>query len=183
MAFCHQGSLSRLRHTVPHFLSFLNWLTSCVGKQIQDVVCSKLPDENNCLNLHSIEKNHNNQPGDLICGIRLPTTLSCFVNKIAFQIEELKSTSIGLPWWCSGWESAYWCRGHGFEPWSEKIPHATEQLGPWATITEPARLEPVLRNKRGRDSERPTYRNEEWPPLAAAGGSPRTETKTQHRQK
>ena len=24
-----------------------------------------------------------------------------------------------------------------------------EQLGPWATITEPARLEPVLRNKRG----------------------------------
>ena len=24
-----------------------------------------------------------------------------------------------------------------------------EQLGPWATTTEPARLEPVLRNKRG----------------------------------
>ena len=22
------------------------------------------------------------------------------------------------------------CRGHGFEPWSGKIPHATEQLGP-----------------------------------------------------
>ena len=32
---------------------------------------------------------------------------------------------------------------------------AEEQLGPWATITEPARLEPVLRNKRGRDSEGP----------------------------
>ena len=33
---------------------------------------------------------------------------------------------------------------------------------------------------RGRDSERPVHRDEEWPPLAAAGESPRTETKTQH---
>ena len=39
-------------------------------------------------------------------------------------------------------------RGHGFEPWSGRIPHAAEQLGPWATTTEPARLEPVLRNER-----------------------------------
>ena len=30
------------------------------------------------------------------------------------------------------------CRGHGFEPWSGKIPHATEQLTPCATTTEPA---------------------------------------------
>ena len=43
-------------------------------------------------------------------------------------------------------------------------PHAPEQLGPWATTTEPACLEPVLRNKRGRDSERPAHRDEEWPP-------------------
>ena len=74
-------------------------------------------------------------------------------------------------------------QGTRVEPWSEKIPHATEQLGPWATTTEPARLEPVLRNKRGRDSERPAHRDEEWPPLAAAGEGPRTETKTQHTQK
>ena len=70
----------------------------------------------------------------------------------------------GLPWWRSGWESACRCRGHGFEPWSGRIPHATEQLSLWATTTEPARLEPVLRNKRGRDSERPAHRDEEWPP-------------------
>ena len=89
----------------------------------------------------------------------------------------------GLPWWCSGWESACQCRGHGFEPWSGKIPHATEQLGPWATTTEPARLEPVLLNKRGRDNERPAHHDEEWPPLAATRESPRTETKTQHSQK
>ena len=55
--------------------------------------------------------------------------------------------------------------------------------GPVSTITEPARLEPVLRNKRGGDSERPTHGDEEWPPLAATRGGPRTETKTQHSHK
>ena len=89
----------------------------------------------------------------------------------------------GLPWWRSGWESACQCRGHGFEPWSGKITHAAEQLGPWATTTEPARLEPVLHNKRGGDSERATHRDEEWPPLAATRESPCTETKTQHSHK
>ena len=52
--------------------------------------------------------------------------------------------------------------------------------GPGATTTEPACLEPVLRNKRGRDSERPAHRDEEWPLLAATRESPCTETKTQH---
>ena len=56
----------------------------------------------------------------------------------------IKMVHSGLPWWRSGWESACQCRGHGFEPWSGRIPHAAEQLGPWATTTEPARLEPVL---------------------------------------
>ena len=46
--------------------------------------------------------------------------------------------SPGLPWWCSGWESAYQCRGHRFEPWFGRIPHAVEQLGLGATTTEPA---------------------------------------------
>ena len=44
----------------------------------------------------------------------------------------------GPPWGRSGWESACQCRGHGFEPWSGKIPHAAEQLSPCATTTEPA---------------------------------------------
>ena len=95
----------------------------------------------------------------------------------------VKTRPAGLPWWRSGWESACQCRGHGFEPWSGRIPHAAEQLSPCATTTEPARLEPVLHNGRGRDSERPAHRDEEWPPLAATGESPRTETKTQHSQK
>ena len=46
-----------------------------------------------------------------------------------------------------------------------------------------ARLEPVLRNNRGRDRERPAHRDEERPPLAATRESPRTETKTQHSEK
>ena len=48
------------------------------------------------------------------------------------------------------WLSACQCRGHRFEPWSGKIPHAVKQVSPRATTTqlEPARLEPVLRNKR-----------------------------------
>ena len=45
--------------------------------------------------------------------------------------------------------------------WSGKIPHATEQIGPWATTAKPAHLKSVLRNKRGHDSERPTHRDEE----------------------
>ena len=97
--------------------------------------------------------------------------------------KALKVKGPGLPWWRSGWESAYQCRGTGFEPWCGKSPHAAEQLSPWATTTEPARLEPVLRNGRGRDSEMPAHCDEEWPPLSATGESPHTETKTQHSQK
>ena len=91
--------------------------------------------------------------------------------------------SVGLPWWRSGWESACQCRGHGFKPWSGRIPHVAEQLGPWATTTELVRLEPVLHNKRGRDSERPAHRDEEWPPLAGTRESPCTEMKTQQSHK
>ena len=116
-----------------------------------------------------------------------PSGSSVFISQLiqnqSLSFPPIKRRKQGLPWWRSGWESACQCRGHGFEPWSGKIPHAVEQLGPWATITELARLEPVLRNKRGRDSERPAHRDEEWPPLAATGESPHTETKTQHSHK
>ena len=102
---------------------------------------------------------------------------------VVTSMWHLRISSSGLPWWRSGWESACQCRGHGFEPWSGRISHAAERLGPWATIAEPARLEPVLCNKRGHDSERPAHRDQEWPPLAATRESPRTETKTRHSHK
>ena len=52
-------------------------------------------------------------------------------------------------------------RGHGFEPWSRKIPRAAEQLSTCAITTEPAHLEPVLHNKRSHCNEKPAHRNEE----------------------
>ena len=107
----------------------------------------------------------------------------CFLFCVWWGCSALKRNYGGLPWWRSGWESACQCRGHGFEPWSGRIPYAAEQLGPWATTTEPASLEPVLRNKRGCDSERPAHHDEEGPLLAATRESPHTETKTQHSQK
>ena len=48
-----------------------------------------------------------------------------------------KTVGEGLPWWHNGEEFSCQCRGHGFEPWSGKIPHAAEQLSPCATTTEP----------------------------------------------
>ena len=42
-----------------------------------------------------------------------------------------KQGSLGLPWWSGGKESTCWCGGH------RKMPHATGQLGPYTTATEP----------------------------------------------
>ena len=46
----------------------------------------------------------------------------------------------GLSSWLSGKEPIRQCRWHRFYLWSGKIPHATEQLSPWSTTTEPVFL-------------------------------------------
>ena len=46
------------------------------------------------------------------------------------HLEQNHQKPVGFPWWRSGWESTCQCREHGFEPWSGKIPHTAEQLGP-----------------------------------------------------
>ena len=77
-------------------------------------------------------------------------------------------------------ESACQCRGHGFDPWSEKIPHASGQLSPCATTAEPVccnswspvALESLLCNKRSHLNEKPTRCNEDQPPLAAIREKP-----------
>ena len=35
---------------------------------------------------------------------------------------------LGLLWWLNGKETAWQCRRYGFDLWSGKISHATEQL-------------------------------------------------------
>ena len=65
----------------------------------------------------------------------------------------IKKPFRGLPWWCSGWESACQCRGHGFEPWSGKIPHATEQLSLCATTTEPVLWSPWATTTEAREPQ------------------------------
>ena len=83
-------------------------------------------------------------------------------------IISLKTLLLGFP---SGAvvkkESACQCRGHRFEPWSRKIPHAAEQLSPCAITTEPAHLEPMLCNKKSHYNEKPAHRNKERPLLTA----------------
>ena len=50
-------------------------------------------------------------------------------------------------------------------------------------MLRPTRLESVLRSKGSYLSERPAYRGEEWPPLAAAGEGSCTAVETQCSQK
>ncbi|KAJ8798871.1 hypothetical protein J1605_000028 [Eschrichtius robustus] len=63
---------------------------------------------------------------------------ACASGARALQRRVSKNSVIGLPWWCSGYESACQCRGYRFNLWSRKIPHAAEQLSPCAITTEPA---------------------------------------------
>ena len=107
----------------------------------------------------------------------------CKSINVIHQINKLKNKNRGFPGGAVVENLPANAGGHGFEPWSGKIPHAAEQRSPCATTTEPVCLEPVFRSKRGRESERPAHRDEEWPPLAAIRESPCTETKTQHSQK
>ena len=99
-----------------------------------------------------------------------------------YLLINLEDNRQGLPWWCSGQESAcrlyiiyIKCREHGFDSGSRKIPHALEQLssrattteptceGPRAAITEPVCLEPVSWNKRSHCNQREPKQSNEYP--------------------
>ncbi|KAI4550071.1 hypothetical protein MJT46_018797 [Ovis ammon polii x Ovis aries] len=54
-------------------------------------------------------------------------------------------------------------RGHRFDLWSGKIPHATEQGSLCARLLKPAQPEQVLHSKGSCHSEKPKYRGEEQP--------------------
>ena len=99
----------------------------------------------------------------------------------------------GLRWWLTGEGSTCRCKRHRSDPWSERIPRATEQLS-LRTVT----VEPVLQSlgataalcpRAGApQQERPeatTMRSlciatRGQPPLATNRGKPHTAMKTQH---
>lgn len=83
------------------------------------------------------------------------------------------------------------CRGPGFDPWSRKILHPTEQLSACATTTEPELQSPqasVTAPTHPGAGEAPAKRipgtaTEEQPSLSAAGERLFAATKAQHSQK
>ena len=86
-------------------------------------------------------------------------------------------------WLSSGQESTCQCRGHRFDSWSRKIPHAMGQLNPCATTTEPVCLPPVLHDKRSRRNEKPVHCSEEQSLPHTTRESLCTATKTQSKSK
>ena len=73
----------------------------------------------------------------------MPCVISRMFSRKYFYFKQIclkfyaRKSCVGVPWWRSE-ESICQCRGHRFEPWSGKIPHAAEQLSLCATTTEPA---------------------------------------------
>ena len=63
-----------------------------------------------------------------------PIILKFFYNKLCHIGNEKQSSEFCR--WSSGEESSCQCRGHRFDPWSRKIPHASKQLSPCATAVE-----------------------------------------------
>ena len=49
---------------------------------------------------------------------------------------------LGPPWWLSGKRVGLPMQRQRFNPWSGKIPHASEQLSSWVTTTEPVLYSP-----------------------------------------
>ena len=82
---------------------------------------------------------------DMVCikvGTTVPLSMDWFSRSFPKCLDppSFKKERWGLPWWLSGKESACQCRRHRLDPWSGKIPHATEQLIPCATTIEPVLL-------------------------------------------
>ena len=60
-----------------------------------------------------------------------------------------------------GQELACQCRGHGFNHWSGKSPHAVGQLNPHATTTEAHVQGACVPQQEKHSNEKPVHHNEE----------------------
>ena len=63
------------------------------------------------------------------------------LNNNCFKLDNLstqvKNIQRRVPWSFNGYESTCQGMGHGFDPWSGKIPHAMELQSSSTTTTEP----------------------------------------------
>ena len=86
----------------------------------------------------------------------------------------------GLPWWLNGKASNCQCKRYGLDPWSGKIPHASEQVSPRAETTERCSRARALQQEKPlkRDADAQLESSLLLPQLEKALAS----TKTQHSQ-
>ena len=73
-------------------------------------------------------------------------------------------------------------KNHRFHPWSSKIQHASGQLSPCATTTEPRLWSPCSATREASATASPSTATREQLRLTEARESPRAETKTQSSQ-
>ena len=90
-----------------------------------------------------------------------------------------KKEVTGLPWWLSSAEFTCKHRRHGFNPWSQKIPHVWEQLSLRATLLSLCpraqdphywslrALEPMFATREAITMRSPHTTTREWAPLTA----------------
>ena len=78
------------------------------------------------------------EPHPVSCEAAVEKSVGCAAeaSSVASHLHFNQKNKVGLPWWLRGEESACQCRRLGFDPRSEKIPRATEQLNPCAKINK-----------------------------------------------
>ena len=65
--------------------------------------------------------------------VRAHHNLPAFIaNSFSCSLYHLEMKYLGTSL-VAQWIRICQCRGHGFDPWPEKIPHAAEKLSPWTT--------------------------------------------------
>ena len=89
-------------------------------------------------------------PGSSVHGIFQARVLEWAAIAFSLAIYKCMKTEIGLPWWLSGEESDCQYRGHGFNPWPRKIPHAKGHLSLWAQLRSPHTVLPKPTHPRAR---------------------------------
>ena len=76
------------------------------------------------------------------------------------QLKYIQESISGLPCWLSGGEFTCQRRRHRFHPWSERIPHAMQQLSPWTQLLSPcsaAREATTVRSLHSPPREEPLF--------------------------